>query len=322
VILLAEHDEPSLAAKKKRRDVALETATSTPKNRVWNFENTPLGRTCSEPDLSAETAIGSVQYSYESASGQGYYYTRDHLGSVREMLNSSGSIVSRLSYDPYGKMTVVSGTNLPTKQYANYYAHAASGLNLTKYRAFDPNTGRWLSRDPLGTKGGIDLYEYCADDPTYKRDPLGLVGGGGGNPTRCAKTGGFKVEVDLTYNEDILNTIHSIFDMDGPSDLRTFVCKCELKCCYRGMSFQSWDTAFSETVQGPEGLTDTAQQLMHKLNHLGLGIKEEDEDSVTTQTLDTLTDIQTEELLNQLAEKLYNKSLGDFTKKCSDTCKK
>ena len=45
-----------------------------------------------------------------------YYYTRDHLGSVREMLNSSGSIVSRLSYDPYGKMTVVSGTNLPTKQ--------------------------------------------------------------------------------------------------------------------------------------------------------------------------------------------------------------
>src|SRR6266571_4556530 len=78
-----------------------------------------------------------------------YYYFRDHLGSVREMCDSSGNIVSRLSYDPYGRVTVVSGANLPTKQYANYYAHAASGLNLTKYRAFDSNTGRWLSCDPI-----------------------------------------------------------------------------------------------------------------------------------------------------------------------------
>ena len=50
-----------------------------------------------------------------------YYYTRDHLGSVREMLNSSGAIVARYSYDPYGRATLVSGTNLATKQYAGDY---------------------------------------------------------------------------------------------------------------------------------------------------------------------------------------------------------
>jgi RHS repeat-associated protein len=177
VILLAEHDEPSLAAKKKRRHVALEKATSTPKNRVWDFFGSAHGRTCSEPDLSWENATGSVQFSYETASGRGYYYTRDHLGSVRELCSSTGAIVSRMAYDPYGRTTTVSGTILPTKQYAGYYQHQTSGLYLTLYRAYDANTGRWLSRDPIGELGGINLYGYGADDPEYWVDPYGLAPG-------------------------------------------------------------------------------------------------------------------------------------------------
>jgi len=39
-----------------------------------------------------------------------YYYTSDHEGSTREMCNSSGAIVARYSYDPYGRVTLVSGT--------------------------------------------------------------------------------------------------------------------------------------------------------------------------------------------------------------------
>ena len=110
-----------------------------------------------------------------------YYYTRDHLGSVREMLNSSGTIVARYSYDPYGRVTLVSGSNLATMQYAGYYAHATSGLNLTWYRGYDPNTGKWLSRDPIGTKGGINLYDYSFDDPINRIDLWGLASGRG-NP--------------------------------------------------------------------------------------------------------------------------------------------
>src|ERR1035437_8160986 len=95
----------------------------------------------------------------------GYYYTSDHLGSIRELTNSSGTIVARYDYDPFGRTTLVSGTNLATKQYAGYYAHQTSGLYLTKYRAFDPNTGRWFGCDPIGENGGINLYGYVADDP-------------------------------------------------------------------------------------------------------------------------------------------------------------
>jgi RHS repeat-associated protein len=178
VILLAAPDESSLAAKKKQRHGALEKATSTPKNRVWNFEKAAPGRTCSDADLSSETATGSVQFSYESASGRAHYYTSDHLGSVREMTDSSGTIQARYDYDPYGRATLVSGSLGSDFQYAGYYEHATSGLNLTLFRAYDPNTAKWLSRDPLPNAErlqGPNLYEYVSNNPIDRIDPLGLA---------------------------------------------------------------------------------------------------------------------------------------------------
>jgi hypothetical protein len=80
VILLAEHDEPLLAAKKKRQVAASESLTSTPKNRVWGFENTPSGRPVVEPPLSSENATGSVQYTYQIASGRAEWLSRDPIG--------------------------------------------------------------------------------------------------------------------------------------------------------------------------------------------------------------------------------------------------
>lgn len=160
----------------------MKTAASTPKNRVWNFFGSPLGQIRSESDLSAETATGSVQFSYETASGQAYYYTSDHLGSKREMLNSSGTIVARYSYDPYGRTTLVSGSNLATKQYAGMLMHQTSGLYLTKGsgsqgaagRIYDTGIGRWGSRDPIEEDGGINLYGYVLNDPVDLIDPRGL----------------------------------------------------------------------------------------------------------------------------------------------------
>lgn len=39
---------------------------------------------------------------------------------------------------------------------------------------YDPRLGRWLSRDPLGEEGGLNLYAYCGNDPVNRHDPLGL----------------------------------------------------------------------------------------------------------------------------------------------------
>jgi RHS repeat-associated protein len=105
-----------------------------------------------------------------------YFYTRDHLGSIREMIASDGATIdARYSYDPYGRATQVSGSLSCDFQYAGMYEHATSGLNLTQYRAYDPNVGRWLSRDPIGESGGIDLYGYVGNSPTNAIDPFGLL---------------------------------------------------------------------------------------------------------------------------------------------------
>jgi len=113
-----------------------------------------------------------------------YYYTRDHLGSVREMCSSTGTITSRMAYDSYGRTTTVSGTVLPTVQYAGYYQHEASGLALTKNRQYDSSTGRWLSRDPIAftqdriaemLPDGANLYSYCVNEPVARTDKFGLA---------------------------------------------------------------------------------------------------------------------------------------------------
>jgi RHS repeat-associated protein len=111
----------------------------------------------------------------EQIAGTNYYYTSDHLGSVREMMAGDGkTIAARYSYDPYGRATKVSGSLSCDFQYAGMYAHATSGLNLTKYRAYGPNVGRWISRDPLGEAVGLNLYAYCGDNPVCHTDPSGL----------------------------------------------------------------------------------------------------------------------------------------------------
>jgi hypothetical protein len=89
VILLAEHDEPTLAAKKKRQLVPLATATSTSKTRVWGFENTPSGRPNIEAGSSWENATGSVQYTYRNASGRAEWQSRDPLPNPQDGANES-----------------------------------------------------------------------------------------------------------------------------------------------------------------------------------------------------------------------------------------
>jgi RHS repeat-associated protein len=102
------------------------------------------------------------------------FYTRDHLGSIRELTDSAQAVRARYDYDPYGRMTKVQGDKDSLFGYAMYFWHGQSGLNLTKFRAYDPNLGRWISEDPYGELGGINLYGYVLNNPISYIDPLGL----------------------------------------------------------------------------------------------------------------------------------------------------
>jgi RHS repeat-associated protein len=107
-------------------------------------------------------------------SGTNFYYTRDHLGSIREIVATSATLQARYGYDPYGRQTQLSGTMTTDFGYTGDYFHAPSQLCLTLYRAYSPNFGRWLSRDPSGESSGINLYEYVEDEPISNVDYFGL----------------------------------------------------------------------------------------------------------------------------------------------------
>jgi RHS repeat-associated protein len=139
------------------------------------------GSVCEERDSAAGLnkrffAQGETQIS--GGNETPYYYTRDHLGSVREVTDSTGAIVASFDYDPWGRPVQLSGTLNAAFGYAGYYAHGPSGLYLTQYRAYDPNLGRWLSRDPLGEIVGLNVYAYADNDPLAIFDPDGLSGVG------------------------------------------------------------------------------------------------------------------------------------------------
>ncbi|MFZ1220872.1 MAG: RHS repeat-associated core domain-containing protein, partial [Chthoniobacterales bacterium] len=103
-----------------------------------------------------------------------YYYARDHLGSIRELTSSGGGLAVRYDYDPYGQRTKVSGSDDVDFGYTGHYFHQPSGLNLTLYRVYSPAMGRWISKDPIGENGGVNLYAYVGNAAIGRTDPLGL----------------------------------------------------------------------------------------------------------------------------------------------------
>ena len=84
------------------------------------------------------------------ATAEPYYFTRDHLGSVREVVNQGGVIAQSFDYTAWGERTSSMAGSLEWGFTGHHY-HEKSGLCLAMYRAYDANLGRWLSEDPLGS---------------------------------------------------------------------------------------------------------------------------------------------------------------------------
>lgn len=101
------------------------------------------------------------------------FYTRDHLGSVREIADSTGTLQTRYDYDPYGRRTVLSGTDVADFGFTGHFFHAPSGLHLAPYRDYAAEAGKWLNRDKLGEQDSTNVFEYVLNNPINGTDPLG-----------------------------------------------------------------------------------------------------------------------------------------------------
>ena len=133
------------------------SVTST-KQFVWAGD-----QLCEERDASGNVTKRFFNQG-EQIGGTNYYYTRDHLGSVREMTDGSGNTVAAYSYDPYGRATKTQGSLDSDMQYAGMYMHQPSGLNLAVNRVYTapalfPNSasGRFRHLHPPYAKNHINV---------------------------------------------------------------------------------------------------------------------------------------------------------------------
>ncbi len=165
------------------------TVMSTTTNFVYDGVN-PVQEFGTNPTASLLTGGVDERFQRTSATETDNYLT-DALGSTVALTDATGATQVQYSYSPYGSQSATGST---TNSYT-YTGREFDGLGINYYRAryYNPATGRFLSEDPSGFRGGINLYAYAGNNPMSFTDPFGLDknsrwggggwgGGNGGNP--------------------------------------------------------------------------------------------------------------------------------------------
>ena len=93
-------------------------------------------------------------------SGQIYHIHVDHLGTPKALIDSSGNLAWKATHSPFGKASITSQGPLFDLRFPGQYFDAESGLHYNWHRYYDPETGRYITSDPIGLAGGINTYAY------------------------------------------------------------------------------------------------------------------------------------------------------------------
>ena len=111
------------------------------------------------------------------------WFSTDLNGAPLEMVDASGAIRWSGEYGPWGELKGQTRDSIAHRhghavapqplRYAGQYADGETGLHYNLFRYYDPGIGRFITQDPIGLAGGLNLYQY-APNPLSYIDPLGL----------------------------------------------------------------------------------------------------------------------------------------------------
>ncbi|QRG80750.1 RHS repeat-associated core domain-containing protein [Citrobacter sp. R56] len=106
-----------------------------------------------------------------------HLYQCDHRGTPAALINQEGQTEWKAEVDPWGEILSEENPNnieqplwLPDQWYDE-----ESGLHYNRHRYYNPAQGRYITQDPIGLRGGENLYIYVLN-PLQYIDPLGLSG--------------------------------------------------------------------------------------------------------------------------------------------------
>jgi RHS repeat-associated protein len=110
--------------------------------------------------------------------GTPYFCHTGYPAVVHELTDAEGRLAWRGVYDPTGRCLALPGTSLENRlRYPGQIFDPETGLHQNVFRYYDPETGRYLTQDPLFYQShDLNLYRYVQNDPINRYDALGLVG--------------------------------------------------------------------------------------------------------------------------------------------------
>jgi RHS repeat-associated protein len=142
------------------------------------------------PAVDQLLADEQVDWTDSDADGEVLWALTDHLGSVRDVVDSNGDLRIHRDFADFGRTSAevhydASGNTVTTGQagyvdvafaYTGRYFDDDTGLQNNLNRWYDPQVGRWISEDPIGfAAGDPNLYRYVSNSPLSHADPVGLV---------------------------------------------------------------------------------------------------------------------------------------------------
>ena len=195
-----EYDRVGRRIRKTVRTITGSSSTITADTKFvydgWNLiaelnaaDNTVLCSYVWGPDLSGTLqgagGVGGLLVARPGSGMAAQFACYDGNGNITAYVDAgTGLAASQFEYGPFGEVIRATGplAKLNPFLFSTHYYEWETGLYYSKGRYYDPIPGRFLSRDPIEEKGGLNLYGYCANDGINKVDPLGLDGWGMSGP--------------------------------------------------------------------------------------------------------------------------------------------
>ncbi len=173
----------------------------------------------------------------------------DGNGNITELVNlTNGDVSARYEYGALGETISMDGGSVAQMnpfRFSTKCLDVETGLYNYGYRYYDAENGRWLSRDPIGERGGLNVYGMTDNDPINSIDVLGRATPAKGNKSTLP-------EKDKRTREEIVSKIEKqIPNMDNPFAVVTSEGPQAEKWALHWLALKAW-VATNKVAGGPE----------------------------------------------------------------------
>jgi RHS repeat-associated protein len=141
---------------------------SVRKTLVWGLD--------AQQSLHLGDGNGALLWTRDAASGETHYFHYDGNGNVTGLSNAAGDVTAEYLYSAFGELLERSGSYAEKNLYrfSTKPFEDVGGLYYYGYRYLQAAHGGWLSQDPLGETGGLNLHGFVGNDGLNHFDVLGL----------------------------------------------------------------------------------------------------------------------------------------------------